>query len=176
MPLSIDDGTTLNLQEDSSDNMSIGNDNVEIDSPSLVLDDEMPLSIDDDTTLNLQEDSSNNTSIGNDNVEIDSAFILDDNKQEISKIISSGKILIAKKFILERRVLIKVLENIGYSYKAIEDTDILETEILTGKYDIVFTDKSLVTDTFREKYNHLNVITDKKSKEEIIEIVQRQRG
>ena len=168
--------TLLELEGDSSNIIFNENDNVQIDSPSLVLDNEIPLSMDDDTTLNLQEDSSDSMLTDNDNLEIDSPLILDDTEQEIAKVIPSDKILIAKKFILERRVLIKVLENIGYSYNAIEDVDTLETEILSGQYDIIFTDKSLVTDTFTEKYRHLNVITDKKSKDEIIELVQSQRG
>jgi len=146
--------------------------------------DETSFTNNDDALSIMDETSETSTSAENDQLEIDSNAltldldselpILDNNIEEKTTV--SGKILIAKKLILERRVLIKVLENLGYSHNVIEDVDTLETEILSGQYDIIFTDTSLVTDAFTEKYSHLNIITDKKSKDEIITLVQSQRG
>jgi len=86
------------------------------------------------------------------------------------------KILIAKKFLLERRILIKVLENLGYSYESLEQMDTFENKIDSGKYDIIFTDDDLVTDKMTELDNNLAIITTKKSKDEIIDLIRKERG
>jgi len=132
---------------------------LEEDSASIILEESIDLSPD---SLILEEDT---------------LTILDDPVVETKEEeILSKQILIAKKFILERRVLIKVLENIGYSYNSIEQLDTLEHEILSEHYDIIFTDKSLVSDALIDTNNKLSIITDKKSKDEIIELIQNQRG
>lgn len=132
---------------------------LEEDSASITLEESIDLSPD---SLTLEEDT----------LTIIDDPIVETKEQEIP----SKQILIAKKFILERRVLIKVLENIGYSYKSIEQLDTLEHEVLSGHYDIIFTDTSLVSDSFIDTNNTLSIITDKKSKDEIIELIQNQRG
>jgi hypothetical protein len=107
-----------------------------------------------------------------DDVALDAnAFTLNEKEETLTK-----KVLIAKKFILEQRVLIKVLENIGYDYEAIEKIDTIESKVLSGDYDIVFTDTSTLSDEFIRNNTQLSIITEKKSKDEIIELIQSQRG
>jgi len=77
------------------------------------------------------------------------------------------KILIAKKFLLEKRVLAKVIENLGYDYKIIDDINSLEDELSSGTYDILFTDRDLITDNISQSYENLAIITAESSKEEI---------
>ncbi|RRS32939.1 MAG: histidine kinase [Epsilonproteobacteria bacterium (ex Lamellibrachia satsuma)] len=87
------------------------------------------------------------------------------------------KILIAKKFLLERRVLAKVLDNLGYSYKVLEDVDSLENELSSSTYDILFSDEDLITDSVNERSNNgLLIITTESSKEEIKNIIKKHRG
>jgi CheY-like chemotaxis protein len=86
------------------------------------------------------------------------------------------KILIAKKFLLERRVLTKVIENLGYDYEIVEETDKLEAELENGHYDILFTDAELVTDTLKAKSKNVEIVTDNHVKNEIEAIIKRHRG
>ena len=185
------DSDTLSLEDEIKDNMqtnkismdddtlsfddalvkdTISMDDVTLDSDTLSLDDEIKDDIDtekismddvtlDDSTLSLDDALDKDTiSIG-------------DVTKDIRK-----KVLIAKKFILEQRVLIKVLENIGYDYHAIDKTDSIEDEVLSGDYDIVFTDASTLTEDFIRNNAQVHIITEKKSKDEIITLIQSQRG
>ena len=85
-------------------------------------------------------------------------------------------ILIAKKFILEKRVLAKVLDNLGYHYVILDDPETLESEIASGKYDIVFTDEDLADKNLSEKNGNLAIITSVNSKEEIESLINKYRG
>lgn len=87
------------------------------------------------------------------------------------------KILIAKKFLLERRVLAKVLENLGYDYKILEDISTLENELASGEYDILFSDADLITENISSQTNDdLVIITSENSKENIQDIIKKHRG
>ena len=81
--------------------------------------------------------------------ENDTVPLHDDNK----------KILIAKKFALSRRVLAKVLENLGYDYDILEDVTTLADTLATGKYDIVFTDVKLVSKTISDFDENIAIIS-----------------
>jgi len=144
----------------------------EIETPELLLNEEDNLILEDDTTnLILSDDDKVNSDTLP--LEEEIPLIIDDSLSEGKE--TSKQILIAKKIILERRILRKVLENIGYAYTAIEDIDTFENEVLSGHYDVIFTDADLATDTLIHKNNHL-IITEKKSKNEIIELIQSKRG
>ncbi len=86
------------------------------------------------------------------------------------------KILIAKKFLLERRVLTKVIENLGYDYDIVEDMDTLDTKLASGDYDILFTDAELVTDALKTKADGIEIVTDSTEKEQIESIINSHRG
>ena len=120
--------------------------------------DEDTLSLDDSLTLDIIED--------------DTPLVLENEKiEELPK-----TILIAKKFLLERRVLIKVIENLGYTYESIEDMNILADKVNSGKYDIIFADNDLITDDISQMSSNLDIIMTRKSKEEIENLIQKQRG
>ena len=83
----------------------------------------------------------------------------------------STEILIAKKFLLERKILTKVLDNLGYHYTILESLDTLEEKVQSGQYKILFTDVDLLTDTIK-KYSPLNIVTTSKTKKEINALMQ----
>jgi len=85
-------------------------------------------------------------------------------------------ILIAKKFLIEKKVLTKVIENLGYDHKVLDNTDLLENELTSANYDVLFTDKDLVTDSIRKSNDDLLVITSIHSKDEIVSLVNTHRG
>ncbi|HHO65702.1 MAG TPA: response regulator, partial [Epsilonproteobacteria bacterium] len=86
------------------------------------------------------------------------------------------QILIAKKFLIEKRVLEKVLANLGYDYNTLDNTDQLDTELASGKYDIVFADADLISGDLSQSYSNLAIITASNSKEEIDTLIKKHRG
>ncbi len=89
---------------------------------------------------------------------------------------SEKMILIAKKFLIEKRVLTKVIENLGFNYKTLDNTDLLENELASANYDILFTDKDLITDSLSKSDENLAIITSINSKEEIKALINAHRG
>ena len=69
------------------------------------------------------------------------------------------KILIAKKFVLARRVLSKVLENLGHDYDALDDMNMLESKLASGDYDILFTDTDLLTESISQSNGNVAIIS-----------------
>jgi len=96
-------------------------------------------------------------------------------KEELSSP-SEKKILVAKKFLLERRVLLKVLDNLNYSYESIEVMDNFIEELNSGKFDIIFADSDLINEEISQMHNNLDIITARKSKDEIKDLIHKQRG
>ncbi len=86
------------------------------------------------------------------------------------------KILVAKKFLLERRILTKVIENLGYDYDIVEDMSQLESKVASGAYDILFADEELVTDALRQAAGDVAIVTDSKEKEQIEAAIKSHRG
>jgi len=89
---------------------------------------------------------------------------------------SEKKILIAKKFLLESRVLTKVIENLGYEYETLGNVDLLESELSSGIYDILFTDTDLITEDIKQSNDNLTIITSESSKEAIEDLIKKHRG
>lgn len=89
---------------------------------------------------------------------------------------SEKKILIAKKFLLEGRVLKQVLENLGHGYTMLDDLNNLQAELASGDYDIVFTDSDLVTEEISNISDNIAIITAQNTKEQIESIIQENRG
>lgn len=79
------------------------------------------------------------------------------------------KILIAKKFVLSRRVLAKVISNLGYDYDALDNVDDLEDALASGMYDVVLTDVKLVTEHISNAYANIAIISscDTKTSQEV---------
>ena len=86
------------------------------------------------------------------------------------------KILIAKKFLLERRILIKVLDNLGYNYNSLENLETLTEEISSEKYDIIFTDSHLLSENISQLHEEITIVTGNKTKEDIETIISKKRG
>jgi len=68
------------------------------------------------------------------------------------------KILIAKKLLLSRRVLAKVLDNLGQEYDVLDDIGMMENKLASDKYDLVFTDSDLITDAISQSYKNIAII------------------
>jgi len=83
------------------------------------------------------------------------------------------KVLVAKKFLLERRVLTKVLENLGYDYDTVEDMNQLESKLSSGVYDILFTDPELADEI---KAEGIAIVAASKDKDEIESAIKAHRG
>ncbi|MBD3788778.1 MAG: nitrate- and nitrite sensing domain-containing protein [Campylobacterales bacterium] len=97
-----------------------------------------------------------------------------EDKEEMPK---DKKLLIAKEFILERRILEKMLENLGIDYNVLEDLGTLDASLATGNYDILLTDDSLLSDDIKNKYSaNIGIITIGKTKEEIQDQINKYRG
>ncbi|MBA1421479.1 MAG: nitrate- and nitrite sensing domain-containing protein [Epsilonproteobacteria bacterium] len=79
------------------------------------------------------------------------------------------KILIAKKFVLARRVLAKVLDNLGYTYDILDDVSTLESALNTDAYDFVFTDVKLITEGISNSHENVAIISscDSKNPQEV---------
>jgi len=107
-------------------------------------------------------------------ISLDETLTLDSKEEEQAD--TQKRILIAKKFILEKRVLSKVLDNLGYSYDTLDDTATLHSEIASGKYDILFADEDLLDDDISKDDDKLAIITSVNSKEEIESLIKKYRG
>ena len=79
------------------------------------------------------------------------------------------KILIAKKFVLARRVLAKVLDNLGYTYDVLDDISTLDNVLNTEVYDLVFTDVKLISDGISNSHGNIAIISscDSKNPQEV---------
>jgi len=78
-------------------------------------------------------------------------------------LLEDKKILIAKKLLLTRRVLAKVLDNIGKEYDVLDNIENLEDTLSSNKYDLVFADIDLITDSIAQSNENIAIITSKKA-------------
>ncbi|MCF6243952.1 MAG: ATP-binding protein [Sulfurovum sp.] len=175
----------VSLDLDSEDiktpDFSTDSDLIDLNTPALSLDSDIEEIETQKVSLDLDSEDIKTPDFSTDSDLIDlntDALSLNDNDQQaiFTEKGAQKQILIAKKFILERRILIKVLENIGYDYTALENVDTLETEVATNNYDIIFTDSSLADNTSIQTNSNITIITDKKSKDEIIDIIHEKRS
>ncbi len=114
---------------------------------------------------------------------------------EIDTIKPKQKILVARKQLLSRKILEKVLTNLDYSYESLTQMNDLDSKVLSNEYDILFTESKLLTDTIIssnkdiafilsgeasdiEKWAISNgeIVTNSTSKEEIDKIIKKYRG
>ncbi|RUM72239.1 MAG: hybrid sensor histidine kinase/response regulator [Sulfurovum sp.] len=88
------------------------------------------------------------------------------------------KVLIAKKFLLERRVLAKVLENLGYTYDILDEAEYnkIEEILVSGDYDVVFSDEIFVDGHMGMNDADLHIVTGTKTKDQIEKIMKQHRG
>jgi len=115
--------------------------------------------------------------------------------ENLTIIETNKKILIAKKFLLSRRILAKVVENLGYDHDLLSDMNTLEEKLASGEYDILFADSDLLTESIRQSNENIAIISSDNSsdpqevavkkgetiagtasKEEIENIIKKYRG
>ena len=85
-------------------------------------------------------------------------------------------ILIAKKFLIEKKIFEKILDNMGVSYQTLDHNDTLDLALSSDNYDIVFADEAIVTEKMKETYSTIKLITSTLSKEKIKLHIEEQRG
>lgn len=118
-------------------------------------------------TQNTKEEEYEDTIIASDQ---DNSVLI---KEESNK---PKMILIAKKFLLESRILAKMIENLGYAYRTLGDFDQLENELSSGKYDLLFTDDAPIAKQMTVSHPNVHTITTTVTKEEIENLIKKHRG
>jgi len=78
--------------------------------------------------------------------------------EEVATVQEKKKVLIAKKFLLSRRILAKVLDNLGHEYTILEDVTTLTQALASNEYDLLFSDANLITDKISTDYAHIAII------------------
>lgn len=86
------------------------------------------------------------------------------------------QILIAKRFLLEEKILVKMIDGLNYPYHVLDKTTPLKEALESYRYDIVFTDSHFMDDSIEAYHDLIHIITTQKSKEEIRQIILTQRG
>ena len=79
-------------------------------------------------------------------------------------------ILIAKRGLLEGRILATIIKNSGAKFNIQTDLSLLDSEISTKNYDIIFTDVDLLSDILREQKEELAIILPRNSKFDTLNI------
>ncbi len=128
-------------------------------------------------------------------VQDESLELLIDEPEVVFETQKEKKILIAKKFLLARRVLAKVLENLGQDYEILDDVSTLQKALASGDYDLLFADGNLITESISNVDENIAIIastdtnnpqkvavklgqniSNTASKEEIENIITKYRG
>jgi len=121
----------------------------------------------------IKEKKPQESKIDKEEVKTKSVEISSDTSKDVENVKS---ILIAKNFIIEKRLLKKVLDNLKYSYTELDNLAQLENELKTDKYDIVFADEGLISDEIAKSYANIDIITTLNSKDEINNTIKKHRG
>ncbi len=85
------------------------------------------------------------------------------------------KILIAKQYLIEKNILKKILDNLGYAYDILEDASTLDETLFSNAYDVLITDAIYIDDKLRSKYNAIAILTGTLDKTQLVEYVETQR-
>jgi len=88
----------------------------------------------------------------------------------ISETTLADKILVAKKSLLEARILATIIKNTGYEFELIEDATTLEAKIATGEFGILFADIDFISDNIKAQKEKLAIILPKNSNFETLGI------
>jgi DNA-binding response OmpR family regulator len=97
----------------------------------------------------------------------DDTIILADDTEE-------KKILIAKKGLLESRILAKMIQNLNYEFDTLGDLSKIEEMSLSGKYDILIADSDLLPANLNEIQDKVAIITfsDPDANQEALDITR----
>ena len=89
--------------------------------------------------------------------------MIEEPSENLMIIEADKKILIAKKFLLSRRILAKVVENLGHDYDLLSDMNTLEEKLASGEYDILFADSDLLTESISQADESIAIISSDNS-------------
>ena len=99
------------------------------------------------------EESKNEETVAEDTIDFgDTIQLHQDNKKP------ANKILIVKKSLLEGRILAKMIDNLGQDYTILDALTNLETEAISGNYDILIADTDLLPDDLSQIEENLAII------------------
>ncbi len=99
------------------------------------------------------EESKNEETVAEDTIDFsDTIQLQQDNKKP------ANKILIVKKSLLEGRILAKMIDNLGQDYTILDALTNLETEAISGNYDILIADTDLLPDDLSQIEENLAII------------------
>jgi len=90
--------------------------------------------------------------------------------------IQEKKILIAKRFLLEEKILIKVMKSLTYPYEILTKEESLKEALESYRYDIVFTDSHFIDEEIEAYADIIHIVTNQKSKEEIKKLILEYRA
>ncbi|MBN2824202.1 MAG: response regulator [Campylobacterales bacterium] len=82
----------------------------------------------------------------------------------------ADKILVAKKSLLEARILATVVKNLGYEFETVQNVTDLEAKVATGEFGILFADLELISDNIKAQKEKLAIILPKNSNFETLGI------
>ena len=109
-------------------------------------------------------------------VEEETQTILIQEEPAVESVSSKPKIvLVGKKYLLEERILARVLGHLGYPYQITKINKIAD-EIASGDYDVLFTDQDVAQGEISNISKNIVIISTKKSKDEIKQIIDKSRG
>ncbi len=86
------------------------------------------------------------------------------------------RILIAKKFPIEKRVLSKVLNNLSLAYDILDNNEQIEAQLESHNFDILLTDETLISDAVKKRFEKITIVTSAVSKEQIQLLIAERRG
>ena len=89
------------------------------------------------------------------------------------------RILLAKKSLLGSRIISKMLVNLELDYDKISDISKLESEVMTGKYDLLLTDNDLLpadVSPIEEKVDIIVLPDSTVTKESLNSMINKYRG
>jgi hypothetical protein len=93
--------------------------------------------------------------------------------------VASKRILHAKKSLLGSRIISKILTNLELDFDKLADLSTIESEALSGKYDILLTDNELLPadiSTFKDKIAIISLPDSTVTKESLNTMISKHRG
>ncbi len=100
-------------------------------------------------------------------------------KKRVAKPKATKKILLAKKSLLGSRIISKILTNLELDFDKLSDINQLESEVLSGKYDILLTDNELLPadiSPLEEKLAIISLPDSTVTKESLDTLIRKHRG
>jgi osomolarity two-component system sensor histidine kinase NIK1 len=85
---------------------------------------------------------------------------------EVKAVTLKQNILVARKLLLPRRILEKILTNLGYSFESLTNLNELKQRLISNEYDILFIDQKLLSDDIINSNRDVTLIVFKEASDE----------